>query len=88
MQTTLSQSPRTELGSWLQVVAEQVSELRFGVVQITVHDTRVVQIERTERFRLKPNGAMTPDVIIPADQKPGGNPATQPTDQTPGGTLR
>lgn len=37
---------------WLALVAEQVGQLRFGVVQITVHDARVVQIERTEKVRL------------------------------------
>ena len=37
--------------SWIEVVRQQVSSLRFGVVQITVHDSRVVQIETTERVR-------------------------------------
>jgi hypothetical protein len=37
--------------NWIEVVQEQVSSLRFGVVQITVHDSRVVQIETTERVR-------------------------------------
>jgi len=36
---------------WIEVVRQQVSSLRFGVVQITVHDSRVVQIETTERVR-------------------------------------
>jgi hypothetical protein len=36
---------------WLEVVQKQVSSLRFGVVQITVHDSRVVQVETTERLR-------------------------------------
>jgi hypothetical protein len=37
---------------WLEVVFENVASLRFGVVQIIVHDAKVVQIERTERTRL------------------------------------
>lgn len=37
--------------NWIEVVQEQVSSLRFGVVQITVHDSRVVQIETTEQVR-------------------------------------
>ncbi|NBR84476.1 MAG: DUF2292 domain-containing protein [Verrucomicrobia bacterium] len=37
---------------WQALVAEQVGQLRYGVVQITVHDSRVVQVERTEKFRL------------------------------------
>ncbi|MFO1475634.1 MAG: YezD family protein [Verrucomicrobiota bacterium] len=38
--------------SWLGLVRRQVESLRFGVVEIVVHDSRVVQIERTERVRL------------------------------------
>jgi hypothetical protein len=37
---------------WLAVVREKVETLRFGVVQLTVHDGRVTQIERTEKTRL------------------------------------
>ncbi|MDB6039583.1 MAG: hypothetical protein JWM99_3424 [Verrucomicrobiales bacterium] len=36
---------------WLELVQKQVTALRFGVVQITVHDSRVVQVETTERLR-------------------------------------
>ena len=38
--------------AWLQVVAEKARTMRFGVIQIVVHDSQVVQIERTERTRL------------------------------------
>jgi hypothetical protein len=37
---------------WLGIVAKQVESLRFGVVQIVVHENRVVQIEKTEKVRL------------------------------------
>jgi hypothetical protein len=37
---------------WLALVRSQVKDLRFGVVQLTVHDGRVTQIERTEKTRL------------------------------------
>ena len=37
---------------WLEVVRRQVASLRFGVVQIVVHDSQVTQIEKTERVRL------------------------------------
>jgi hypothetical protein len=37
--------------NWVDVVQQQVTSLRFGVVQITVHDGRVVQVETTERVR-------------------------------------
>ena len=39
--------------SWLGIVAKQVESLKFGVVQITVHESRVVQIEKTEKVRLE-----------------------------------
>jgi hypothetical protein len=44
----------TENIEWLTHVRKQVESLRFGIVQITVHEGRVVQIERTERTRLGP----------------------------------
>ena len=38
--------------AWIETVRAQVESLRFGVVQIVVHDSQVVQIERTEKVRL------------------------------------
>jgi hypothetical protein len=37
---------------WLELVIQQVGSLRYGVVEIVVHDSRVIQIEKTERLRL------------------------------------
>ena len=37
---------------WLEVVRQQVGSLRYGVVQIVIHDSQVTQIEKTERVRL------------------------------------
>lgn len=37
--------------AWLHLVADKVQTLQYGVVQIVVHDSRVVQVERTERHR-------------------------------------
>ncbi|RAP75396.1 YezD family protein [Paenibacillus montanisoli] len=36
---------------WLERIATQVNGLEYGSVLITVHDGRVVQIDRTERKR-------------------------------------
>jgi len=41
-----------EESAWLTIVKRQVKSLHFGVVQIVVHDDRIVQIERTEKVRL------------------------------------
>jgi hypothetical protein len=38
---------------WLELVIQQVGSLRYGVVEIVVHDSRVIQIEKTERVRLE-----------------------------------
>lgn len=37
---------------WVALVREKVESLRYGVVQLTVHDGRGTQIERTEKTRL------------------------------------
>jgi hypothetical protein len=36
---------------WLNVVRKKVSQLRYGSVQITVHDGRVTQVESIEKTR-------------------------------------
>ena len=38
---------------WLAVVIDKVKAMRYGVVQIVVHDSKVVQVERTERTRFE-----------------------------------
>jgi hypothetical protein len=44
----------TNYQQWLETVRRQVGSLRFGVVQVVVHDSRVVQIEKTEKIRVEP----------------------------------
>jgi len=54
MKTTgINSAENEQVESWLDIVRRQVGSLDFGVVQIVVHDTRVVQIERTEKIRLE-----------------------------------
>jgi hypothetical protein len=38
---------------WLELVVQHVGSLRYGVVEIVVHDSRVIQIDKTERVRLE-----------------------------------
>jgi hypothetical protein len=45
-------SPTPEVPHWLAVVRSKVEGLRYGVVQLVIHDGRVTQIERTEKTRL------------------------------------
>ena len=44
---------RRASADWLELVRAKVQSLRFGVVQIVVHDSKVTQIERTEKTRLQ-----------------------------------
>jgi hypothetical protein len=44
---------------WQEIVHRQVGSLRFGTVQIVVHDSRVTQIEKTERVRLEKGRAQS-----------------------------
>jgi hypothetical protein len=38
---------------WLEPLLDAVRQLRFGSVEITVHDGRIVQIERKEKLRFE-----------------------------------
>jgi len=52
---SIMSTPTTQidpLPDWLALVREKVEGLRYGVVQLVVHDGRVTQIERTEKTRL------------------------------------
>jgi hypothetical protein len=58
MNQTAENSASGSLPEWLRVVRQKVESLRYGVVQLVVHDGRVTQIERTEKTRLPdPGGA-------------------------------
>ena len=54
---------------WLEIVRRQVGSLRYGVVQIVVHDSHVTQIEKTERVRLDKAAAQTKTIWT--DRKAG-----------------
>ena len=40
-----------DLPEHLRVVAEALEKLRFGVIQLTVHDGKLMQVDVTERRR-------------------------------------
>lgn len=58
----VNRRPTDDEAAWLAIVKRQVKSLHFGVVQIVVHNDRVVQVEWTEKVRLndKPPGAADP----------------------------
>jgi hypothetical protein len=45
---------------WLEIVRQKVEAMRFGSVQIIVHEGRVTQVESTEKTRL-PGDTSTPN---------------------------
>ncbi len=49
---SLPSLPPNEIPSWLEIVRLKVAALRFGSVQIIVHEGRVTQVESTEKTRL------------------------------------
>jgi hypothetical protein len=44
-------APAESEAGWLEIVRENVGNLRFGSVQITVHDGKVTQVESIEKTR-------------------------------------
>ena len=54
MSETSTKSGGKDLGNatWLEIVRHHVDSLKYGVVEIVVHDSQVTQIEKTERLRL------------------------------------
>ncbi|MGB8339946.1 MAG: YezD family protein [Chthoniobacterales bacterium] len=52
---------KNEQPEWLQIVREKVETLRYGVVQIVIHNSRVTLIERTEKTRLTSPGPEVSD---------------------------
>ena len=56
MSATLTSVDGQDEASILREIQAVLQNLRFGSVEITVHNAQVVQIERKEKFRLQPPG--------------------------------
>ena len=48
---TLDRAQLADLPEHLRVVAEALERLRYGVIQLTVHDGKLMQVDVTERRR-------------------------------------
>ena len=48
-------------GYWQEVVRQQVGSLNLGTIEIVIHDSRIVEIDTTERFRF-PNGGLAKSI--------------------------
>ena len=57
MSQTLASSP---IEPWLEIVRQKVAAMRFGSVQIVVHEGRVTQVESTEKTRFAADEAPAP----------------------------
>ncbi len=53
MSATLTSVDGQDEASILREIQAVLQNLRFGSVEITVHNAQVVQIERKEKFRLQ-----------------------------------
>jgi hypothetical protein len=69
--------------NWLEVVRRQVDSLKFGAVEIVVHDSRVVQIETTERLRLGTAESAPPRPASPVGRIEPNRTATEPKVRSP-----
>lgn len=59
MSVTLRSLEGQDEASILREIQAALHNLRFGAVEITVHNGQVVQIERKEKFRLQPQAGKT-----------------------------
>ena len=48
--------PSADLDSLTQRILRALDGIHYGSVEIVVHDSRVVQLERKEKLRLEPPG--------------------------------
>ena len=60
MSATLRSIEGPDNADVLREIQSALHDLRFGAVEITVHNGQVVQIERKEKFRLQAQGAARP----------------------------
>jgi len=49
--------PENTQEDWIEIVRRKVAGIRFGSVQITVHEGRVTQVESTEKTRIASESA-------------------------------
>lgn len=69
---SIPSSSDSDVQSWLQIVERKVNALRFGSVQIVVHEGRVTQIESTEKYRFQTRSNPEAAPAVPATAGQGG----------------
>ncbi len=61
----MSKTIQTEITSkpeWLSLIERKVNGLRFGAVQIVIHEGKVTQVEITEKTRFAQNQSRVVDI--------------------------
>ena len=61
MNATSEKSTASDGGQagWVELVRQHVRSMHYGKVEIVVHDSRVIQIDKTERVRLEKSQSET-----------------------------
>jgi hypothetical protein len=57
---------------WMEILRRKVADIRYGHVQITVHEGRVTQVESTEKTRIDSDPKPSP---LPSTSQPRRSPA-------------
>ena len=70
----------------LRQIEQAVRSIRYGTVQVTVHDARVVQIEKLEKLRIPPVDLPLPNAA--RARATGSQDTTTPTDRTSEGSRQ
>jgi len=55
-QTTYERKPGEDPAGWEEAILKAVRGLRYGSVEIVVHDGRVVEVSERRRTRFQPGG--------------------------------
>jgi hypothetical protein len=50
-------APTTELEPWVEIIRQKLASMRFGSIQLVVHEGRVTQVESLERTRIPADSA-------------------------------
>jgi len=65
----------------LQQIGEAIAGVRFGYVHLTIHDARIVQIERAEKTRVQSSAYLTTGgahAPVSRDDRTSGSPRLVP----------
>jgi hypothetical protein len=65
---SLSEKPGSDFAPWVDLLERKIASIRFGSIQIVVHEGRITQIESTEKIRIQSD----PREAVRRLESPGG----------------